>query len=160
MQPLARWPKQRDMRAMPKRAASPARHRGATATKPPGRKRVPPRKKRLLQTLQWLPPTILGIAVFIAGLTLDPDGLIGIFWASLTGRFGTTARVAVLAVVLACASPAFLAAYRYAASPAPLPTRKKPRRQAAPRRTTQTEKPSRPGKAPSTGPESSSQAKS
>jgi hypothetical protein len=117
------------MGRMSKRAAPPTRRRGRSAAPPFERRRT----TRPVRAFEWLFPGVLGVVVFVAGFTLDTAALMRLFWASATGHFGIVARATALVLVLICATPGFLKAYRYLARPAPVPApmRKKRQRRAA-----------------------------
>jgi hypothetical protein len=99
--------------------------RGWPAAKPSPRRRASPRKQGALQASGWSLPAFLVLVVFVAAFVLDTRALISLFWDSLTGLFGATARVASLGIVLGCVSPVFLKLHRSLAAPAPSPARRK-----------------------------------
>jgi hypothetical protein len=128
-----------NMGCMSKRAVPATRRRGRSAAPRSERRRT----TRPFRALKWLLPGVLGVVVFVAGFTLDTAALMRLFWASVTGHFGIVARATALLVVLMCATPGFVKAYRYLARPArvPAPMRKKRQRRAAAQGEKPTEKP-------------------
>jgi hypothetical protein len=115
---------------MSKRAPPPTRRRGRSAATRPFR------------VLEWLLPGTLGVFVFMAAFILDTAALMRLFWASATGHFGIVPRAVALVVMLICATPGFLKAYRHLARPAPVPApmHKQRQRRAAARGEKPTEK--------------------
>ncbi len=70
-------------------------------------------------------------AVFIAAFILDPDAVLRLFWACLTGHAGQPARVAAIVIALASACAIAFAFRPPSRSPPPKVRKKVPRRPVA-----------------------------